>query len=107
MEKICEKISYNELKVNVKSVDIFYDYKIKIDKIIKREEKVIIIANDAMEKRLKDLNYENFFIDVTYKIIHKRQKNYKLLTITGIGKKSNNSYICALILIMYEDLYRL
>jgi len=28
MEKLCEKISYNDLKVNVKSVDIFYDYKI-------------------------------------------------------------------------------
>ena len=28
-----------------------------------------------MEKRLKDINYENFFIDVTYKIIPKSQKN--------------------------------
>ena len=103
MEKICEKISYNELKVNVKSVDIFYDYKIKPDKIIKREEKVIIITNIEMEKRLKDINYENFFIDVKYKIIPKSKKNYKLLTITGIDKISNNSYICALILILYED----
>ena len=56
-----------------------------------------------MEKRLKDINYENFFIDVIYKIIPKSQKNYKLLTITGIDKMTNNSYICALILIMYED----
>ena len=91
-------ISYNELKVNVKSVDIFYYYKIKIDKIIKREEKVIIITNNEMEKRLKYINYWNFFMDVTYKIIPKSQKNYNLLTITGIEKITKNSYICTLIL---------
>ena len=103
IEKLCKKISYNELKVNVKSIDIFYDYKVKKDKIIKRDEKIIIITNDAMEERLKDSNVENYFIDVTYKIIPKRQKNYKLLTITGVDKITNNSFICALILIMYED----
>ena len=56
-----------------------------------------------MEVKLKDNNIDNYFADVTYGIVPKFQIGYKLLTITGIDNNNENSYICALILIRYED----
>ena len=45
-----------------------------------------------------------FFIDVTYNVVPKYNKNkYKLLKIAGIYNNSKSSYLCALILIKYED----
>lgn len=46
---------------------------------------------------------KNFFIDATYKIIPKKQKKYKLLTISGVDNITINTFILALILIQYED----
>ena len=57
-----------------------------------------------MEEKLKSNNIDNFFIDVTYKVLPKYNKNkYKLLTITGIENNTNSSYLYSLILIKYED----
>lgn len=55
-----------------------------------------------MEELIKDNNIINFFVDVTYKIIPKRHRKYKLLTITGVNKNNLNSYLCGFILIQYE-----
>lgn len=101
---LCKKLSNTDITVNNKIIDIFYEYKSKNNKIIKRKEEVIILTIELMEHKLKDKNINNFFIDVTYKIIPKNNENhYKLLTITGTDNTSNNSYICALILLTYED----
>ena len=56
-----------------------------------------------MEINLKSENINNFFIDVTYKVIPKTYHNYKLLTISGIDNNNNSTYLCALILLKYED----
>ena len=57
-----------------------------------------------MEEKLSSNEVDNFFIDVTYKVIPKiKNNNYKLLTITGVHNTNKNSYICALVLIKYED----
>ena len=45
----------------------------------------------------------NYFMDVTYKIIPKTQKPYKLMTITTVNNKNNTTNLCALIGIIYED----
>jgi len=100
---ICKKISTDEVNINIKTTDVFYGYKKTNNDIVKREEKIIFITSDLMEKKLKDPNIDNYFADVTYRIIPKRQIGYKLLTITGVDKENGNSYICALILIKYED----
>ena len=55
-----------------------------------------------MEKNIIKYSIDNFFIDLTYKNIPKKQKRYKLMTITGLDKH-NISYICFLILLCYED----
>ena len=50
MLSICKNISNADLLVNVKSVDIFYNYKFKNNKVIKREEKVIFILHQKWKK---------------------------------------------------------
>ena len=91
------------MKINIKALDVFYEYLKKKNEKIKREEKLIFITSELMEVKLKDNNIDNYFTDVTYKIVPKFQLGYKLLTITGIDNNNENSYICALILIRYED----
>lgn len=85
INSLCNKLSNTDITVNNKIIDIFYEYKSKNNKIIKRNEKVIILTTELMENKLKDKSINNFFIDVTYKIIPKNNENhYKLLTITGL-----------------------
>ena len=56
-----------------------------------------------MESKLSDSNIQNYFIDVIYKIIPKKHKENKLLTISGFDNISNMTYICALVILKYED----
>jgi hypothetical protein len=46
-----------------------------------------------MKYKLSDKNINNYFIDMTYKIIPKIFKKYKLMTISGVDNNTNNSYI--------------
>ena len=48
---ICKKISNEDINVNIHSMDIFYDYKNKSNKIQKREETVIFLTMNEMEKQ--------------------------------------------------------
>ena len=62
MLELCQKINDEDIKVNIHSEDIFYDYKSKNYKIIKQEEKIIFVTTDEMEKRLKDpKNFRLFY----------------------------------------------
>ena len=54
MDKLCVKIANEEINVNIKTIDIFYDYKNKSNKIEYREEKVIILTTKLMEKFIKN-----------------------------------------------------
>ena len=51
-----------------------------------------------MESNLKDKNINNYFIDVTYKIVPKSQEKCKLLTISGFNWNKNIIYYYELIL---------
>ena len=46
-----------------------------------------------MRENLKNKQIKNYFIEVTYKIIPKKLKNYKLLTISGVNTLNKNTYI--------------
>lgn len=62
--KICEKISNENLKVNIKTIDIFYEYKYQNNKTENREQKVIGITGittEYMKRKLKDEDVEKFF----------------------------------------------
>ena len=77
----------------------------KKNKIIKREEKIIVVTTEQMEKRLKDPKISDYFIDTTYTIIPKGNKAYKLITISGVENKLIKSNLNALIFIKYEDTF--
>ena len=96
---ISKKLSNDEITINVHSADIFYDFENKNKKIIKREETLIILTTEDMKNKFKDEKIENYFIDVTYKIVPKNNKNYKLLTIKCFDNNTQSTFIIALILI--------
>ena len=56
-----------------------------------------------MRLLLEDNNVSNYFTDFIYKIIPKRQKPYKLMTLTCANNKDNTSNLCCLISLIYED----
>ena len=104
--ELCQKINDKDIKVNIHSQDIFYDYKNKNNKnnkIIKREQKIIVVTTELMELILKDPKISDYFIDTTYKIIPKGNKAYKLITISGVENESIKSNLNALVFIKYED----
>ena len=63
------------------------------------------MTTELTEKKLSDINITDFFIDVTYRVIPKRNDNNKLLTISCFDNERKCTYICALIIIKYEDTY--
>ena len=100
---ICRKISNDDIKININTIDLVYELKKNNIKIDKKAEKVIVLTTDYSEKTFNNKNIENFFIDVTYKVIPKKSQNYKLLTISCYDNNTKSTYISALILIRYED----
>lgn len=100
---LCKKITDEDKNIKVHSVDIFYDYINNKNKKENREEKVVALTTDLMKAKLSVENINNYFIDVTYKIIPKSFRRYKMMTIACKDKITNITYICALILLKYED----
>ena len=56
-----------------------------------------------MRSLLQNKNIQNYFMDITYKIIPKKQQPYKLMTITSVNEIENTTNVCCLIGIIYED----
>ena len=59
--EICNKLSFEDLKINVNSFDLFYDYNNHNNKTEKRKEKIIVLT----KKRGK----QNYQIQIILKII--------------------------------------
>ena len=102
LDELCKKISNENLTLNNNIFDAFYDIKIK-NKNQKRNQRIYVLTTNHMEQKFSDKNIDNYFIVITYHIIPKKFKKYKLMTITGVDRSDNNSYICTLILLKYED----
>ena len=45
-----KKLNNEDIHINIKTQDIFYDYKNKKNDIIRREEAIIVITTQKMEK---------------------------------------------------------
>ena len=56
-----------------------------------------------MRSLLQNKNIQNYFMDITYKIIPKKQQPYKLMTITSVNEIENTTNVCCLIGIIYEE----
>ena len=101
--ELCNKIELEEdKKLEINTTDIKYNININ-NKLIERKEKIVIFTTLKMRELLNNSEIYNYFMDVTYKIIPKAQKPYKLMTITEVNNKNNTTNLCALIGIIYED----
>lgn len=70
--EICGKSSNEDIKVNINTLDIFYDYESGGNKISeKRKEKVIILTKDQMEENIKIKIWKLFF---RYNLKHNPKK---------------------------------
>ena len=58
---ICRKISNDDIKININTIDLVYELK-NNDKKDKKSEKVIVLTTDYSEKALNNNYIENFFI---------------------------------------------
>ena len=56
-----------------------------------------------MFENLNNKDIKQYFIDLTYKIIPRKFKPYKMLTIKGFNTDTKQSVLCTLICIKYED----
>ena len=61
----CEKICNDDIKINIKSMDIINDYKKNV--IEKREQKKIFLFIEKMEKYINDKDIQNLFIRMLYR----------------------------------------
>ena len=94
------KINVPDLVINI--IDIKYDYKEK-NKNIEREQRIFLFGT---KKRLLDLNHnytKEVFLDITFKVIPKKFRPYKLMVISGINIKDNKTKLLCLILLKFLD----
>ena len=79
-------------------------YEIKINNTLrKREQKIIIIGNKKSYQYLDYKINDEYFLDVTFKIILKKYLNYKMMIISTINKVNNTTKICFFITLKYTD----
>ena len=101
--ELCKSIkTERDTDIEINSYDVKYKIIIS-NKEIERKEKIIFINTEKMRNLLNDINVSNYFMDFTYQIIPKKQKPYKLMTLTCVNNKDNISNICSLICLVYED----
>ena len=77
-------------------------YNLKKNKI-ERKEKIIVFGLKDRLNLLKNTLYNEYFLDITFKIIPKCYRPYKLLTIASIDKESGKTILICFILFVYMD----
>ena len=98
VEKIKE--IYNDLDIYIQ--DIIYETKIK-NKKVKRNERIIYFGKSGNLIYLNKEKCEEFFLDITFNIIPKNFRPYKLLIISGIPYEKKNPVSICFILIKFQD----
>ena len=91
-----------EKYLEINSYDIKYNISIS-NKDTERKEKLIFINTKKMRDLIDNEHVDNFFMDITYQIIPKNRKPYKILTLSCINSETNTANICCLIGLIYED----
>ena len=96
LEELCKNIKSNSFEIIVKSTDTKYEYiNNKDPHNIKeqREDKIIVFRTKESLKLLNDKNFNEFFMDITFKSIPKKLRPYKLLNISCFNKKYKCTYM--------------
>ena len=68
---------------------------------MKKKNKIIIFGNKNRLKYMSNEFYSEFFIDITFKIIPKFWRPYKLLTIVTVDKKENKTILIGFVLFKF------
>ena len=79
-------------------VNFLYDYKKAKDNIIKRTQRIYILGTEENILLLDNKKTKEFFLDITFKIIPKVFRPYKLLIISGISNNNENPQLICFIL---------
>ena len=99
-----EKIKNNEYDLEIMSEDVKYDIKLKnSNKITERKQKIIIFGNKSRLNLMNNKEYIEYFIDITFKVIPKCYRPYKLLTIATLDKDNIKTILVGFILFIYKD----
>ena len=64
-----------------------------ITKKKERSEKIIIFCNKERLNLMKNEDYFEYFLDVTFKIIPKSFRPYKLLTLASLDNRNKKSIV--------------
>ena len=88
MIECIEKIKCTDFELEIMAEDIKYNIKIN-NKMIERNEKIIIFGNKQRLELMNNSDYFEYFCDITFKIIPKQYRPYKLLTIATLDNKKN------------------
>ena len=86
----------------IKIHDISYEKIIK-SKIDKREQRIIYFGNSKNLSLIKPDKTEEFFLDITFQIIPKQYRPYKLLVLAGLPKKETKPILITFVLLKYLD----
>ena len=102
LNELVEKIKIEFPNLYSAINDINYKIKIK-NKEVNREQRIIMFGNKDRIPLINKNVIEEFFIDITFKIIPPKFRPYKLFVLSGIKKNDNIPYLLAFILIKYLD----
>ena len=84
--------------------DVKYDLEIKKDNTSQeRKQKIIIYGNKSRLNLMNKPEYIEYFIDITFKVIPKCYRPYKLLTIATIDNKNMKTILVGFVLFIYKD----
>ena len=99
-----EKIIHNEFSLEIMSKDLKYNIKLNSkNRNVERSEKIIIFGNKNRLNSISKNEYKEFFLDITFKIIPKCFRPYKLITLAALDEKNNRTVLLYFILFIYMD----
>lgn len=98
-----DKLKEENENIEISSQDIKYYYKTKNNNIESRDEKIIVIGLKKNLNIMKNKEYDDYFLDITFKVIPKKFRPNKLLTIATVDKINNTTLIIAFIVFKYMD----
>ena len=99
-----EKIKCQEFELEVMCEDVKYEIEIKKDNTSQERKQKIIIYGNKFRLNLKNKpEYIEYFIDITFKVIPKCYRPYKLLTIATIDNKNMKTILVGFVLFIYKD----
>ena len=85
------------------SQDIKYNIKLKNNKTETREEKIIVIGIKKNLNLMNNTKFNDYFIDITFKLMPKKFRPNKLMTVATVDKDNNKTLIIAFVVFKYMD----